>query len=420
MQCHSDDKYIAMHKEEIEVYEKAGIIKGEVHAMTDRNIGIAGYAEIPNRFKTGRSAYDLAGEALAALQQSTGIRLEDIDGLSVTAALSEGTNPFYPAYMCEALGITPTWLNLSGIGGCSALSGIMRAISAVREGQCKVAVVLSADAPSTIYRADFGAQRPEFQEPQAAARPPAAFGLLMSRYAHQFKFNEEALAKVAMVQRDHAVLNENALPKLRKPLTLDEYRASRLVADPLRLLDSVMFCDGANAFLVVSREEAKRLGLSRMAVPVAYAEVTNINGRDPLADITENGFSHVAPRLFKQAGMTPRDVRMFHPYDDFTIAVQMQLESLGFCRRGEGADFILDTDLSFKGTLPLNTSGGQISAGQPGLAGGGLNVVEAVRQLFGEGGGRQVADPRNALVTGIGVIPYGRNWATSAAMILEA
>jgi acetyl-CoA acetyltransferase len=388
--------------------------------MSDHNIGIAGYAEIPNRSKTGRSAYDLAGEALAALQQAAGIQLQDIDGLSVTAALSEGTNPFYAAYMCEALGITPTWLHLSGIGGCSALSGIMRAISAVREGQCRLAVVLSADAPSTIYRADFGAQRPEFQEPQAAARPPAAFGLLMSRYAHQYRLDENALAKVAMVQRDHAVLNDNALSKLRKPLAIEEYRASRVIADPLRLLDSVMFCDGANAFLVTTREEAKRLGLSTMAIPVAYAEVTNFNGRDPLADITENGFSHLAPRLFKQAGLTPGDIRMFQPYDDFTIAVQMQFEGLGFCRPGEGADFILDTDLSYKGELPLNTGGGQISAGQPGLAGGGLNLVEAVRQLFGEGGERQVADPSNALVTGIGVIPYGRNWSTSTAMILEA
>jgi acetyl-CoA acetyltransferase len=97
-----------------------------------------------------------------------------------------------------------------------------------------------------------------------------------------------------------------------------------------------------------------------------------------------------------------------------------QLEQLGFCPVGTGGQFILDTDLAFSGTLPLNTGGGQISAGQPGLAGGALNLVEGVRQLFGEGGARQVADPRNALITGIGVIPYGRNWATSAAMILEA
>lgn len=388
--------------------------------MTARDIAIAGYAEIPNRVKTGRSAYDLAGEALATLLEKTGLALEDIDGLSVTAALSEGTNPFYAAYMCEALGITPTWLHLSGLGGCSALSGVMRAVSAVRENDCRIAVVLSADAPSTIYRADFGAQRTEFQEPQAAARPPAAFGLLMSQYAHQYGIKEEALAKVAMIQRSHAVVNDNALPKLRKQLTLEEYKASRVIADPLRLLDSVMFCDGANALVVTSREEAQRRGWSKLAVPVSYAEVTNFNGREPCANITETGFGHLAPRLFAKAGIKPADIRMFQPYDDFTIAVQMQLEQLGFCERGAGGDFILGTDLSFQGTLPLNTGGGQISAGQPGLAGGALNLVEAVRQLFGEGGARQVADPRNALVTGIGVIPYGRNWSTSAAMVLEA
>lgn len=388
--------------------------------MTTDPIGIVGYAEIPNRFRTGRSAYDLAGEAFAALLERTGVALDEVDGLSVTAALSEGTNPFFAAYMCEALGVTPTWLNLSATGGCSGLSAVMRAISAVREGHCRVAVVLSADAPSTIYRADFGAQRTEFQEPQAAARPPAAFGLLMSRYAHQHGLKEDALAKIAMVQRGHAVMNENALPKLRTPLTLEEYKASRVVADPLRLLDSVMFCDGANALLVMSRDEARRRQLDKMLLPTAYAEVTNHNGRDPLADITESGFTALGPRLFKQAGMAPKDVRMFQPYDDFTIAVQLQLEQLGFCPRGQGADFVLDTDLRHSGDLPLNTGGGQISAGQPGLAGGPLNLVEGVRQLFGEGGERQVSDARNALVTGIGVIPYGRNWSTSAAMILEA
>ena len=101
------------------------------------------------------------------------------------------------------------------------------------------------------------------------------------------------------------------------------------------------------------------------------------------------------------------------------MAVLLQFEHLGFCERGRGCDFILETDLSYRGTLPLNTGGGQISAGQPRLAGGGVNLVEAVRQLFGEGGERQVADRRNALVTGIGGIPYARNWATSAVLILE-
>lgn len=388
--------------------------------MKSGSIAITGYAEVPNRLNTGRSAYDIAGEVLEVLQETTGVTISEIGGLAVTMPLSEGTNPFYAAYLCEALGITPNWLSLSGLGGCSALSGVMAAIAAVREGACRIAVVLSADAPSTAYRADFGAHRPEFQEPQAAARPPAAFGLLMSRYAHQYGIDDAALGKIAIVQRQHALLNANALPKLQKPLQLAGYLESRKIADPLRMLDSVMFCDGGNAFLIMQRDEAKLRGLSKCALPIAYRELTNAYGREPLADITKNGFDAIAPVLFAQAGLQPADIRMFHPYDDFTIAVQMQLESLGFCARGEGAKFIKDTDLSFHGDLPLNTGGGQISAGQPGLAGGGLNLAEAVRQLFGEGGDRQVENATNALVTGIGVIPYGRNWSTSAAMILEA
>jgi acetyl-CoA acetyltransferase len=127
----------------------------------------------------------------------------------------------------------------------------------------------------------------------------------------------------------------------------------------------------------------------------------------------------VGPEALEMAGMKTSDVRMFQPYDDFLIAVMIQLEQIGFCRRGEGSDFLLNTDISSKGTLPINTGGGQISAGQPGLAGGGVNLVEGVRQLFGEAGERQVPDPRNAMVTGIGYIQYGRNWGTSNVLILE-
>ena len=114
------------------------------------------------------------------------------------------------------------------------------------------------------------------------------------------------------------------------------------------------------------------------------------------------------------------DLDMFHPYDDFLIAVMLQMEQIGFCGRGEGGDFLLDTDLSPTGALPTNTGGGQISMGQPGLGGGGVNLTEALRQLMNEAGERQVPGAKNALVTGIGVIPYFRNWGSSTAMILEA
>lgn len=241
----------------------------------------------------------------------------------------------------------------------------------------------------------------------------------MSRYHHQYGIKPEALGKIAVTQREHALHNENALAKFRTPLTMEDYFNSRVIADPLRLLDCVMFCDGANAFLVTSEKRARALGLRKMVFPTAYAEITNLHGDRSCPDITETGFSVIAPLIYKQSGLSARDIRMFQPYDDFTIAVMMQFEDFAFCERGQGSDFTLGTDLSRTGTLPLNTGGGQISTGQPGLASGGLNLAEAVRQMFGEGGGRQVKDARNALVTGIGVIPFARNWGTSAALILE-
>jgi acetyl-CoA acetyltransferase len=387
--------------------------------MAPSDIVIAGYSETKVVFKSGRSAYDFAGEAFAALLERTGVAKNEIDGLSVTLALSEAGNPFFPVYMADALGLTPTWLNAGAIGGCSATGGVARAAAAIREGMCRIAVVLSADAPSTSWRANYGAYRTEFQDPPGVQGPPATFGLLMSRYKHEYGLAPEALGKIAVTQREHALANPNALDKFQKPLTMDEYMASRMIADPLRVLDCVMFCDGANAFLVMSEDEARSRGL-KMVRPKAYAEVTNFAGNEASPDITESGFWKIAPELYRKAAMTPKDIRMFQPYDDFTIAVLMQMEAFGFCERGKGSDYVLRTDLSYRGALPLNTGGGQISAGQPGLASGGLNLAEAVRQMFGEAGNRQIENPGTALVTGIGVIPYGRNWGTSAAMILEA
>ena len=387
--------------------------------MSKSEIVIAGYSETAVQFKSGRSAYDFAGEALAQLLASTGLDKAEIDGMSFTVPLSECANPFFAVYMAEALGMSPTWLNYGGIGGCSATGGVARAMSAIRDGHCEIAVIMSADAPSTRWNANYAAFRPEFQDPVGVQSPPSVFGLLMSRYAHQYDLKPEALAKIAVTQRNHALLNDNALDKFRKPLTEEDYLGSRMIADPLRLLDSVMFCDGANAFLVMTREKADALGIKKYVYPSAYAELTNVNGTDPLADITETGFSRIAPKIWNQSGLTAQDISMFQPYDDFTIAILMKFEDFGFCGRGEGSEFILSTDLSYSGDLPLNAGGGQISAGQPGLASGGLNLAEAVRQLFGEAGERQVADPKNALVTGIGVIPFARNWGTSAAMILE-
>jgi len=383
-------------------------------------IVIAGYAEIPVKFRSGRSAYEYAGQVFDQLLSRTAIPKELIDGLSVSSSLSEGSNPFLAGYMAEALGLQCHWLNLSALGGASSLAGVAAAGAAIQAGRTRLAAVISADAPSTKWGSNYGAYRAEFQAPNGVMGPPAAFGLLMSRYAYQYGDPTEALAKIAVTQRRHALLNENTCDKLRKPISREDYLASRFVAKPLRLLDSVMFCDGANALLVTTEDYARSIGLEKFVRITGYAECSNPNPGDPLLPLTESGFLQLAPRLFEQSGLSPGKIHQLQAYDDFTIAILMQLEHLGFCETGAGAKFVLETDISFSGSLPINTGGGQLSVGQPGLASGGLNLVEAVRQLFGEGGERQVRRAQNALVTGIGMIPYGRSWIISAAMTLEA
>jgi acetyl-CoA acetyltransferase len=223
-----------------------------------------------------------------------------------------------------------------------------------------------------------------------------------------------------VTQRNGALLNDNACEVLRRPLTEQEYLDSRVVSEPLRILDCVMRCDGASAVLVMSTKLAKEMGFEKMVHPIAYAERINFDPREEQSpNILQSGFSDVGPRALKAAGMTTDDVQMLHWYDDFLIALILQFEQIGFCGPGEGGAFVLAHDLGHAGDLPLNTGGGQISAGQPGLAGGGVNLVECLRQMFGEAGARQVRRHDNAMLSGIGVLNYARNWGTSTVMLLE-
>lgn len=384
-----------------------------------KDIAIVGYGETPVVMRGGRSSYDLATEVLEQVLTQTGINKSEIDGIAVSETMSETSNPFWAVFLAEHLGLQTNWTQINGLGGASTIAGVARAAAAIRDGQARTVFVVASDAQSSYPPTEQGGQRWEFQYPVGLRGPTGVFGMLMQRYEHQYGLKYEALAKLAITQRRHALLNPNATAKLKVPLTEQEYLSSKFVSTPLRVLDSVMVCDGANGVLVTSTENAKRLGLTKAVYPVGYGETTNFKVDDPTADITESGFTVAGPRAMAQAGVTPSDIRMFHPYDDFLIAILLQLEQLGFCERGGGSDFILRTDFGFDGQLPLNTGGGQISAGQPGLAGGGLNLVEAVRQMFGEAGERQVKDPRNALVTGIGSIPYAKNWSVSNVMVLE-
>jgi acetyl-CoA acetyltransferase len=386
--------------------------------MALKDTAIVAYAETEIVASSDRHVWDFGGEILDGLLEKTGIDKTAIDGMILSSSQTGASNPFWSLCTGDYLGLELDFSETLDTGGCAPIGAVARAAAAIDAGLCSTVLLLFADCQASDHNARTKAFRPEWLEPYGLMGPPGAFGLLSSRYEHQYGLDLRALAKLAVTQRTHGVMNENACRKLRVPITEDDYMNSRVISDPIRLLDSVMVCDGACGLLLTSRKHARDVGLTKLAVPIGYGERLNHQVTDSLADVTQSGHAIAGRRAFKQAGLAPKDISMLHLYDDFIIALLMQMEMLGFCETGRGAQFVMDNDFLFTGNLPLNTGGGQISAGQIGLAGGGTNLIEAVRQLFGEGGSRQVANPKNALVTGIGFVSYARNWAASAALVL--
>lgn len=387
--------------------------------LKDRSVAIIACADLKPVKRSGKTALELAGEVTEALLRSAGIERDRIDGLAATPANSEAYNPFWTNMLADSLGLSPAWSQINDIGGASIVGNILRAGSAVHAGLCEMVLVIAADAPSTKFVARQSGFREEFCDPFGYSVLPLSFALLTTAYAARYGSPDRALAKLAVTQRNGALLNDRACDYLRVPLSEEEYLASRMIAHPLRLLDCVMRCDGANAFLVTSTRRARALGCGRLVHPIAYRELINFDPQQKIDDITITGFSEVGPAALRDAGLRADQIESFHPYDDFFIAVLLQLEQIGFSRPGQGPAYVRDHDIGIGGDLPINTGGGQISAGQPGLANGGVNLIEAVRQLRGEAGPRQLPGTRNAMVTGIGVIQYARNWGCSNVMILE-
>jgi acetyl-CoA acetyltransferase len=379
---------------------------------------IVGYAEAKNAVRSGRDVWDYAAEILESLLVQTGLDREEVDGIILSPSLTGASTAFWQQSTLDFLGLETNFSDTTDLGGCSAVAGVARAAAALDAGLCETVVLINADTPSTADRLQHRSFVSEWTDPFGLLGPPAAFGLLAQRYRHEYGLDFEALAKLAVTQRTHALMNPNAVEKLRRPLSLADYLQSRMIADPIRLLDCVMPCDGANGFVMMSRRRAVAKGYPCFVVPLGYGERSNYQATRNDAQMMQTGHAVAGQRALANAGLTVRDIGSFHPYDDFIIAIVLTLEMLGFCMPGQGAAFIRETDFLYSGDLPLNTGGGQISAGQPGLAGGGTNLVEAVRQLFGAAGDRQVANRSAALVTGIGWIPYGRNWGSSTTLIL--
>lgn len=386
--------------------------------MSLRDSAIVAYAETKVMERSDRDVWVLSGEILESLLDKSGFDKAEIDGMLMAGLTGTGAaNMFWAQSTADQLGLELDYCEQVHLGGCSAAGCVARAAAAIDAGLCTTALLLFADTHVLEDNSNQNrSYRREWTDPYGLMGPPGAFGLLSRRYEAQYGLDYRMLGKLAVTQRNHALLNENACEKLRVPITIDDYLNSRMIADPIRLLDCVMRADGAAGLIVTSRKRAKEKGLDNCIIPLGYGERTNFKGGENFVDVTRSGHEACGKKALAAAGIGIKDVASFHPYDDFIIAIMLQFEAFGFCKPGQGVPFIREHDFSYNGDLPLNTGGGQISAGQAACSS--QNLIEAVRQLMGEAGPRQVKDTKNALVTGIGWINYGRNWGTSAALVL--
>src|SRR5215510_8407899 len=346
--------------------------------MPLRDHAIVGYAETKVMEKSDRDVFVLAGEMLEAVLDQTGVEKSEVDGLVVAGMTGTGAgNIFWPQTMADVLGLQVGFCEQVNIGGCSAAGCVVRAAAAIEYGLCEVAFLSFSDTHVLEDKTDHShTYRREWTDPYGLMGPPGAFGLLSRAYEAKYGLDYRMLGKLAVTQRNHAVMNENACEKLRVPITIDDYLNSRIIADPIRLLDCVMRADGAAGLLMMSRTRARQKGLTRCIIPIGYAERTNFGGGENLVDVTKSGHEICGRKALGAAGLGIKDVASFHPYDDFIIAIMLQLEAFGFCKPGEGVRFIRDHDFSHNGDLPLNTGGGQISAGQAACSS--HNLIEAV------------------------------------------
>jgi acetyl-CoA acetyltransferase len=201
---------------------------------------------------------------------------------------------------------------------------------------------------------------------------------------------------------------------MKKPLTMAEYLSARPIADPIHLFDCVMPCAGAEAFLVMREDAAIAQGLRYVKI-LSTIERTNAFMNDPIQ--LRGGWAVDIDELWSMAGVAPDDVDFLQTYDDYPVISLMQIEDLGFCKKGEAKDFVRSHKLTVDGDFPHNTSGGQLSVGQAGAAGGYLGFVEALRQLTGAPLGAAVKDAKIGVVSGFGMINFDRGLCSSAAIL---
>jgi acetyl-CoA acetyltransferase len=379
-------------------------------------VALAAPVTVPYVRYSIRGAHWFLARALAALLAETRLAKDDIDGLAVS---SFTLAPDTAIGLTQHLGLTPRWLDHVPFGGASGVVALRRAARAVQAGDADVVACIGGDTNHVdsfrLTLASFSQFARDAVYPYGSGGPNASFAFLTAHYMRRFGATREDFGKLCVAQRANALEYPHAL--FKKPLTLEEYLAARPIAPPLHLFDCVMPCAGADAFLVMRVERARALGLAHARL-LGAIERHNAFPDDPVQ--VRGGWALDRDELYAQAGVGPADVDFVETYDDYPVITALQLEDLGFCAKGEAAALIRAHTFTHDGSLPLNTSGGQLSVGQAGAAGGFLGLVEAIRQLTGQAGGRAVRDARIGLVSGFGMINYDRGLGSGAAILGRA
>jgi acetyl-CoA acetyltransferase len=372
-----------------------------------RRVAIVGAALSDCGRLDATSPFQLHHQAASRALADAGIDKGDVDGFA-----SSGTGLLAPVEVAEYLGLRPTWVDGTGVGGSTWEFMVEHAMAAIAQEHAEVVLVAyGSTARADLKRRDrranlsFGSRGPvQFDAPYGHTLI-AKYAMAARRHMHEFGTTVDQLAEIAVSTRDNAARNPDAY--YRTPITIDEVRESGMIADPLTKLHCCIRSDGGGAVVLTSEERARDLARRPVWV-LGTGEAVSHTTMSEWDDFTESPAVRSGSLAFERAGVTPDDIDVCEIYDAFTPMVLLSFEALGFCKKGEGGPFVESGTMRIEGSLPTNTDGGGLSACHPGMRGIFL-LVEAVRQLRGECGDRQVPDAELACVNGTG------GWFSSAA-----
>lgn len=362
---------------------------------------IAGVATFGCGEAPGYTDMELLAISARQAVADAGLKMSDIDGLCTASAGAT----MWAMPVVEHLGIRPSYIDSTMVGGSSFIAHLLPAMHALESGQCNAVLVCygSTQRTATFGRKEVGLSRrfldPQpYEHPYEPMMPLSAYALAAARHMHQYGTTRRQLAEVAVAARQWAQKNPEAF--MRGPLTIDDVLQARMVSDPLSVRDACLVTDGGGAYVLVRADRARDLPRKPVYVLGNGTAVWN-RQISSMHDLTVTAAKDSGAAAYAMAGLAPKDIDVLELYDAFTINVLLFLEDLGFCKKGEAGAFVENGAIAPGGRLPVNTNGGGLSCVHPGMYGI-FALIEGVRQLRGECGERQIAGAKTALAHGNG------------------